>query len=126
MDRHIKTTSATGWSILWICTDLGDDFFQTQLHLGEVKIEDGDVGHDGPLIWVWHQDVLCVQQLDYTKLALSQGEGMSQVLLWGLLTQTRVIKQVRPGEKQGDNLAFIKAMLSTPWGFIGSVQSNTG
>lgn len=82
-------------------TNIGDTLLDrlALLHPGEVVVVERDVGHDRALVWVWHHDVLGLQQLHDAKLVLSQVEGMSQVPLRVILAHAPVIKQVGPGKE---------------------------
>lgn len=57
----------------------------------------GNVGHDGLLVWMGDHHVLHLQQLHDPKLPLCQREGVLKVTAGVVAKETAVVKQVRAG-----------------------------
>ncbi len=66
------------------------------LHLGEVVVVQGHVGHDGLLVRMRDHHVLHLQQLHDPKLPLRQREGVLQVMAGVVAMETAVVKKIRP------------------------------
>jgi len=81
-------------------SDLGEPLLDrvALLHLGEVVVVQGHVGHDGPLVRVQHHHVLHLQQLHDAQLALRHREGVLKVTAGVVAVETAVVEKVGPGD----------------------------
>lgn len=82
-----------------VASDLSESLLKglALLHLGEVVVVQGHVGHDGLLVWMRDHNVLHLQQLHDPKLPLRQGEGVLQITMGVVAMKTAVVKQIRSG-----------------------------
>lgn len=92
----ISQGSNTDWASF--LSDLGEPLLNglSLLHLGEVVVVEGHVGHDGFLIWMRDQHVFHLQQLHDPEFPVCHGEGVLQVTTGVITVETTVIKEVRP------------------------------
>lgn len=106
----ISQDSNTDWASF--VSDLGEPLLYglSLLHLGEVVVVEGHVGHDGFLIWMRDQHVLHLQQLHNPKFPVCHGEGVLQITTGVITVETAVIKEVR-SEMSGGGRSGLKGVV---------------